>query len=302
MSHFKGKSFFITGVTGFLGSRVLMKVLEEGGFAYCLRRSQSNLKRVSHLEAQIAWVELEKFNEESFFYNNPIDCIIHCATDYGKKSVSPMSTVDANLILPIKLLHYASQAGTSVFINTDTVLNKDLNNYSLSKGQFNEWLQFYSKKISSVNIALQHFYGPDDDETKFVSNIINELVNGVDRIKLSPGEQERDFVYIDDVMSAFALILEKTFSENSRSGYAKYEIGTGHTHTVRKFVELCKSLVENCNTKLDFGALPYRVNELMKAETDLASLKSLGWKPTIQLREGLLKTVEHYKSEVLCDI
>jgi len=302
MSKISNKSFFITGATGFLGSRVLMKILKEGGYAYCLRRSQSKTKRIAHLESQIAWVDLDKFNCESFFHNNYIDCIIHCATDYGRKSVSPMSTVEANLVLPLKLIHYASQAGTSVFINTDTVLNKDLNSYSLSKRQFNDWLQFNSKKILSVNIALQHFYGPGDDETKFISNIVKELVHGTKRIKLTPGEQERDFVYIDDVISAFALILEKTFSENSRAGYAKYEIGNGKTHTIKEFVEGCKSLIEGCKTELDFGAIPYRVNELMKIETNLVAIQSLGWRPKFTLKDGLFNTIEYYKSEILCDI
>ena len=50
-----------------------------------------------------------------------------------------------------------------------------------------------------INIGLEHFYGPNDDDSKFVSYIIHNLLNEVEKIDLTKGKQKRYFIYIDDV-------------------------------------------------------------------------------------------------------
>ncbi len=298
----KNNTFFITGATGFLGSRLLLRLLKAGGHAYCLRRQKSDLSRVRHLESRIAWVDLEGFDAEHFFYNTQVDCLVHCATDYGRKSVDPMSTIEANLALPLKLLHHAAQSGVRAFSSTDTVLSRDLSGYSLSKRQFTEWLGTYSRKIIAVNVALQHFYGPGDDPTKFTSYIVNALVRGEERIKLTPGEQERDFIYIDDVIEAFDVIIRDALLRPSRSDLIHYEVGSGETCSVRSFVEQCKHLAAPCDTQLDFGALPYRPHEAMQVSTNLTLLKSLGWRPQFSVAKGLMETIKACRQELKCAI
>jgi nucleoside-diphosphate-sugar epimerase len=45
-------------------------------------------------------------------------------------------------------------------------------------------------------------------------------------------------------------------------------------------------------SQLNFGAIPYRENELMISETDIVPLRNLGWKPKYTIKKGLLKTIE----------
>ena len=141
-------TFFLTGVTGYLGSRIIHQLHMLGGNFYCLKRKSSNTYRIIDLESKINWLDVEDFKVESFFEKNHVDCIIHCATDYGRKVVDRFQTIEANLTLPLKLLHYGSIAGVNCFINTDTVLDKKIDNYSLSKKQFLDWLGKYSKRIN----------------------------------------------------------------------------------------------------------------------------------------------------------
>ena len=116
-------TYFITGVTGYLGSEIIHQLEKMGGSFYCLKRRTSNTYRVNDIESKINWLNLEDFEVESFFEKNHIDWIIHCATNYGRKVVDPFQTIEANLTLPLKLLHYGSIAGVNSFINTDTVLD-----------------------------------------------------------------------------------------------------------------------------------------------------------------------------------
>jgi len=124
---------------------------------------------------------------------------------------------------------------------------------------------------------LEHFYGSNDDPTKFVSFIVKQLLDDVDNINLTLGEQKRDFIYIDDIVSAFILILDNCAS--LESGYLDYEIGTGVTITIRDFVELTKQIVGNTHTQLNFGAIPYRKNEAMETVVNTATIRALGWSP-----------------------
>lgn len=278
-------TFFLTGVTGYLGSKIIHRLNELGGNFYCLKRRSSNTYRVRDLESKINWLDVEDFKVESFFEKNHVDCIIHCATDYGRKVVDPFQTIEANLTLPLKLLHYGAIAGVNSFINTDTVLDKKIDTYSLSKKQFLDWLERYSKRIVAINVALQHFYGPGDDPTKFTTNIINSLINSAPRLKLTAGEQHRDFIYIDDVVDAFTKIIEASI-DMSR-GYHAFEVGTGRPVRLKDFVTLVKDLVKNTTTILDFGALPYRPGEVMNIETNSAKLIELGWVQKFTLEQGL---------------
>lgn len=257
---------------------------------YCLRRASSNFDRISDLSSQVTWVDLETTDFNRFFATHQINCILHCATNYGRKQVDPNGTIEANLILPLKVLHAAAVSGVSAFINTDTILDKGVSNYSLSKKQFVDWLESYSDRIICINVTLEHFYGPGDDPSKFVTYIIHSLLSDVECIKLTEGRQSRDFIYISDVISAFLVLLNKVPTFKHR--YYRFEVGSAQPVEIRYFVELAKVICRNNRTNLDFGAIPYRKCEAMSSDVNISELSALGWHPKVSLLEGLKDTIE----------
>lgn len=283
---------FVTGATGFLGASLVYRLLDLNCVVYATKRIQSNLSRYDSSLTQPIWVDLEGICFENFFKTHSVDCIVHCATDYGRKNINPIQTVEANLILPLKIIH-AATGYVRCFINTDTILPKDINNYSLSKKQFCEWLNVYSDKIASVNVSLEHFYGPGDDTTKFTSNIINSLLLSKPEILLTSGLQKRDFIYIDDVVNAIVTIINA--SNTFKNDFYKFEVGSGEAITIKDFVLLVKDFIANSSTVLNFGAIPYRKNEMMAVVADISELKKLGWMPITKLSDGLKKTIINEK-------
>lgn len=283
------KRILMTGGTGFLGSNLLKKYFEHGWEVIILKRIASSLKRLGEYQNKIEKYNLEEISLADFVKEQKPDIILHCATDYGRKNIDPSSIIEANLALPLRLLELGAKNGVKCFINTDTYLDKRINHYSLSKKQFKEWLETYSKDLICVNMLLEHFYGAFDDKTKFVSFIIDQLLIKVPEINLTKGEQKRDFVYIEDVVNAFVLVAKNALGMNS--GFYQYEIGTTQQVKIRELVETIKDLIGNSQTKINYGAIPYRANETMEALLDISAIKRLGWEPSVSLREGLLKTI-----------
>ena len=146
-------------------------------------------------------------------------------------------------------------------------------------------------------MALEHFFGPGDDATKFVSRMVTDSVAAVPRIALTPGQQKRDFIYIDDVVEAFAALIER--SGEMPAGYHSYEVGTGRKTSIRDFMALLVRLAGNAGTHLDYGAIPYRENEVMETNVDLRGLQALGWSPKISLEEGLSRTIAAERARLI---
>ena len=69
------------------------------------------------------------------------------------------------------------------------------------------------------------------------------------------------------------------------------EVGSNELISIRDFVTLVKKLCNNTNTSLNFGALPYRNNEVMSTNVDTSFLKSLGWEARYTLEDGLRDTI-----------
>lgn len=282
-------NILLTGATGFLGSNLLARLVEDGHNVIILVRQSSSLQRIADRLDRVTVHKVGDSNYQDLFQANKIETIIHCATNYGRGAIDTVELLDSNLIMPITLLQSGCFAGVRCFINTDTILDKGVSDYALSKSQFREWLRNYARKMVCVNVALEHFFGPLDNPTKFVSFIVKQFLDDVDSIDLTLGEQKRDFIFIDDVVSAFLLILERCAS--LESGYLDYEVGTGVTISIRDFVELTKQIVGNTRTQLNFGAIPYRENEAMETVVNTAAIRSLGWCPGTSLIEGISKMV-----------
>ena len=285
----KNKTILITGGTGYLGSLVVRRLLADGANVIVLKRSFSNTARIQDLSTLIRFINIDEGGLEGIFTSCSVDTIIHCATNYGRASTKPTQLIEANLMLPLQLLQLAVQYGVRSFINTDTVLDTRVNYYALSKGHFCDWLKTFSSKIVCCNVALEHFYGPLDDTTKFVSFIVQEMLKSSKCINLTPGEQKRDFVYVDDVVNALILITQSVESVNS--GFFRFEVGSGSSVSIRDVVEKIRLLSNNRGIQVNYGAIPYRENEVMMSNVDLLPLIKLGWAPLISLDHGLNKTI-----------
>lgn len=287
-------TILLTGATGYLGGWLLREFLDQGHFVVCTKRSASSLARINAENSKVQFIGIDKSELEAAFAKFRPDVIVHAATCYGRNGEGAQEIVKSNLLFPLSLLETAQNFGTKVFINLDTVLEKDVSSYALSKAQFQDWLLRYSHSMVCCNMALEQFYGPFEDKSKFVSYIISSLLNNVDQIPLTEGLQIRDFVFVKDVVSAISTVL--AVAVGFSDGFYQYDVGTGAAVSVRSLVELVKNLTKNTKTQLNFGAVAYRKNEMMVSNPDLSMLLNLGWKPKYSLKEGLLQTIESEQS------
>lgn len=287
----------LTGATGYLGSRLLAALAKEGGHTLAaLVRPTSNrasIEAIARRAPDVKPIEVLECTSAALYARlaaGEFDLILHSATNYGRRDLARTEIVEANLVLPLRLLDAALRCGRRIaFINTDTMLDKRVSAYSLSKKQFREWLQAYADEIVGINVALEHFFGAGDDPTKFVSHVVRALLRQEPRLALTPGEQERDFIYIDDVVAAFLYITR--FAASAARGFYDFELGRGEPVTVRAFVELAKGVCGNTVTQLDFGAEPYRPHEVMRIAARTEALGALGWRPALTLEEGLRRMI-----------
>jgi nucleoside-diphosphate-sugar epimerase len=195
--------------------------------------------------------------------------------------------VDSNLFMPFCLLDWAIKKQVRVFINTDTVLDRFVSAYALTKTQFREWLYLRRNEIKIINMQLEHFYGPGCNSSNFITAMIERLKNNEPLIDLTKGEQQRDFIYYEDIVSAFEIVINK--NETITTG-STFQVGSGKTISIKELMLFLKEQIGS-SSQLNFGAIPYRENELMISETNIEPLSGLGWKPECTIREGLLKTI-----------
>lgn len=311
------KYILITGATGFLGSHILDYMIKNTEYKFiALKRVNSKLDKIKFLSNDIprqifsdivTFIDVETpacTNLDEIFSSYNICAVIHCATDYGRNKTSCMSVIDSNIIFPIRLLESAIKFNVDLFINTDSYFNKPnftynyLQNYSLSKKSLNLWLRYFSNKIKIANCILEHMYGELDSINKFTSFLISEIaIKNSPSIDLTYGDQKRDFIYIQDVVSAYKVILD--FCLNNKIKYRDFEIGTGISTSVKEFASTVKQKAKS-NTMINFGVIPYREDEIFISVAENSSLLNLGWQPKYNIKEGIEKYI-NYEKIINCD-
>lgn len=294
------ENILITGSTGFLGSNLTKALSETQRSVLAMVRANSDTWRLKHLlgNSNLRLITVEELEKE--FPNLSIKAIIHTATVYGRQKESLEEMKNANTELPIKLWDLACKNGVGCFINTDTFMTEDLSandryyNYARTKKAFLHYVQEHLGRYETkfINFVVYHMYGPADNPEKFLPWIMNQLLKQVPIIGLTKGEQTRDFVFIDDVVRAFLLAVDKYggFKE-----FSEFEIGFGKEYSIHTAVELLKKYLDG-ETLLNWGEKEYQPGEIMHSVANISKNLELGWQASVGLEAGLKKTVEYYKN------
>ena len=293
------KNILITGATGYLGSHVVHRLTQDDNEPEItvLKRHSSNLNRISGITNKLNLVDLESTKLETLFEEHKFDAVLHFATDYGRDfQKSATEILKSNIIFPLELAELCKRYGVKLFLNTDTLLPDSVSPYALSKKQFREWLISFKSDLIILNVALEQFFGPLDDSSKFVTRVIRSLLNAEPVLPLTIGTQKRDFIFIEDAVDAIIRILESTTEKEK--GFYNFEIGTGTLTSVRDFVELAKKLVNNSKTELRFGSVPLRQNEPENIKVNLKAMAEIGWIPKWTLRNALEATISAERSKL----
>ena len=284
----------LTGASGFLGSALALHLYNLGHQVSLLLRPASSLDRLRGLHTAFTLGRCATDDEVDVFVRRVRpDVVIHTACAYGRQGETPLQLVDANFRFGLTIIQALQGIEQPVcFINTGSALTPEVSLYALSKHQFVQWGKTLAAqsggKLHFINVLLQHMYGPGDAPSKFTTHVLQACRRNEPTLKLTAGEQVRDFIYIDDVVNAYSTLL----AHCDQLGVAlDIEVGSDEAPTIRVFVETVHRLTAS-QTELLFGALPYRDNEVMYCKANLEHIKTLGWKPLFGLEAGLKKTIE----------
>ena len=283
----------LTGASGYLGSILVAKLLNLGHEVALLLRQESKLDRLGRLtERCVVGRVADDKSINSFLVNFQPDMVVHAACSYGRKQEALSHISDANYRLGLVILEsLLSAPQKTTFINIGTALDSEVNFYTFTKNQFSKCGKVLSDasrgKLAFVNVRLQHFYGPDGDDSNFISYVLNSCLAEVPVLKLTKGMQLRDFIFIDDAIRALLVIVN---NKNKYKAYEDIDVGTGEVIKIRDIVEEILRLTKS-KTKLDFGALPYREMESMYSCANIERMKQMGWSPLYKIKDGLSRMI-----------
>ncbi len=273
----------VTGATGFFGSHLVRALIAQGHEVRIAARAASSLARVADV---VRPADVMDAASDPAQLVAACDVIIHCATHYGRHGATDDEVAAVNVAWPLALLNAGAAAHVKLFVNIDTSLPPALSAYARTKCAFADAARRAADAhhVRVLNVRLESLYGIGDDPEKFLPALLRALQHGVPRLALSPGDQSRDFIYVDDAVDAFMLLL--AHAQSVAQPYLSAGIGRGIPVTIRALVEQCKR-VTGAATVLDFGAIPHRPHELMRACADTTMLTSLNWRGGRALESGL---------------
>jgi nucleoside-diphosphate-sugar epimerase len=141
--------------------------------------------------------------------------------------------------------------------------------------------------VPMVTLRLFHVFGNGEAETRLIPSLIKRL--GANKaVELTPGDQVRDFIYVDDVAQAFAAAWNAKGLETHRA----YNVCSGQPVTVRSVVEKAADAMNKPHDLLHFSALKKRHDEEPWVVGDNAKFAAAtGWQPSISLDEGIHRMI-----------
>lgn len=301
----------ITGASGFVGSNLAKRLVEEGYDVFLLLRKESNTWRIKDIleKVNVIYADLLDYGviEKEIKKICP-DYIFHLAT-YGsypdlQKDGSLM--VKTNILGTYNLLQATKDINYKCFIHTgssseygikENVISEDailepLDQYGVTKASGTLFCQMFAKTHNKNIVILRPFsvYGPYERKTRFIPYVIMRCLQKKE-VNMTSGEQKRDFVFTEDVLDLYLEVMKK----EDIAGQI-FNVGTGNDHSIKETAEIIFELTNSDPNLLKVGAKKMRKIEAITSwKSDTSKIeKVLNYKPKHSLKEGIKKTISWF--------
>lgn len=285
----------LTGATGYIGAQLARRLIIDGYPLAILVRPSSNLDVLQEI---LPSIQVHTFDGS---YSSLVailelfrpELVIHVASLFisQHKSEDVFHLIESNILFPTQLLEAMSQLGIVKLINTGTswqhYKNMDyspVNLYAATKQAFETLLDYYveAKGFKVITLKLFDTYGPGDTRPKLFCTLRMAARSGK-VLKMSPGEQLLDIVFIDDVVNAYLFAMARV------TGVAKSECFAVSSMRSLSLKEVVKTYSEITGVKVnvEWGGLAYRPREVLTLWSNTALLP--GWQPRVTIEEGILR-------------
>ena len=322
--------WLITGGCGFLGTSLIVRLKEEGGHKIRVidnlsTGTRSDLQNISNFaELKGSDIDAENWDEDnvqlivgdildeqmSLTVTKECDVIVHLAanTGVGPSVEDPRADCMANVIGTFNYLDAARINKIPRFIfassgapagEVEPPIHEELpphpvSPYGASKLAGEGYCSAYSKSfgIDTVMLRFGNVYGPGSlHKSSVVAKFIRQAINGETLEIYGDGGQTRDFIYIDDLISA--LVLAAT-TENI--GGETFQIASNKETTVGEITDKLVKIMKECGVQnINVINGETRVGDVKRNFSDTSKAKArLGWVPTMDQDEGLRNTVEYF--------
>lgn len=252
--------------------------------------------------------------------STPLDYMIHAAGSADPKSIvaHPVSILKANTLGTIQLCELAKQKEAHIlFLSTREIYGRtDINLLHLDEMSYgaidclnsrscypeskkcaetilNSYAQEYGVSFSSARIA--HSYGPGmaiDNDGRIMADMMHDLVNKKDVVLKSDGQMKRAFCYISDAVKALLLIMI--------NGKTQEAYNVANEVEEIKVVDLAKMVAQMADTNVVFEEQSDEDKkgylQIPRVSLNTEKLEALGWKPTVMLQDGILRTWKSFQN------
>ena len=306
------KKILVTGGAGFLGSHLCERLLNEGNEVICLDNYFTGNKRnIVHLMDN-PYFEVIRHDITAPFYIE-VDEIYNlaCPASPIHYQYNPIKTVKTSVMGAINMLGLAKrihakvlQASTSE-VYGDPVVHPQPEGYWGNVNPIGirscydegkrcaETLFFDYHRQNNVRIKVVRIfntYGPrmHPNDGRVVSNFIMQALHGEDITLYGDGNQTRSFCYCDDLIDGLIRMMA-----TNDSVIGPINIGNPKEFTIKQLAEL---VIELTGSKSKIVYMPAPADDPKQRQPVIDQAKAiLHWEPTIQLREGIMKTIEYFK-------
>ncbi len=317
--YFQGKKVLVTGGAGFIGSNLVRTLVPLGAEVTVLDAMLplygGNKFNLSGVDKDIVFVEgdiRDKETVDKVMEGQDIIYSLAAQVSYIDSGEKPFVDLDINakghLVLLEAMRERAPQArvlfssSRLVYGKIKTIPVKEdhptvpLSIYGIHKLAGEKYYQYYSDTygLRTVSVRIPNPYGPRQQmkhsKYSIVGWFVRQAMEGKTISVFGEGDQERDYLYVSDIVEAFLLLTMK-----GQSGEV-YNIGT---HERMRFIDMVDAVLKETGTgKKESVPWPgnYEKNETGNYIADTTKIEKLtGWQPKVNLSEGIASMVEYYK-------
>ena len=304
----------VTGGAGFIGSQLCKKLLDEGNYVICLDNFfTGSIENIEQFYKHPNFKLIEHDITEEYF--TVIDQIYNlaCPASPPHYQYNPVKTIRTSVMGIINMLELANKYGATILqastseVYGDPQIHPQTETYwgnvnpigvrscydegkRCAETLMTDYRRQFGTDIKIVRIF--NTYGPNmhPNDGRVVSNFIVQALKGEDITIYGDGNQTRSFCYVSDLIDGMIKMME------TPNFTGPVNLGNPEERTIK---ELALIIIELTGSKSKLIYKPLPSDDPIKRKPDISLAKNkLKWHPTVEIRDGLNKTIEYFKNKL----